>query len=144
MGIYFNEIDRKYPFNNKNIIKKVIKEIVSRETLKVGNINIIICSDEYILKINKEYLNHDYYTDIITFNYNEGNLIYGDLYISLDTVKSNSKKFEEELENELSRVIFHGVLHLCGFNDKTKKEQVIIREQENRNLKNYMFHVKQK
>ncbi len=143
MAITFNNIDRKYPLSNKLIIKKIINEIVSRETLKTGHINIIICSDDYLLKINKEYLNHDYYTDIITFNYNEGATINGDLFISLDMVENNSEKFKTSLELELSRVIFHGILHLCGYNDKNEKEKAIIRQEEDKNLERYMFHVKQ-
>ena len=99
------------------------------EEKQVGPINIIFCSDDYLLKYNKTYLDHDYYTDIITFGYEE-NPIEGDLYISLDRVKDNASSRGIKLQDEVDRVIIHGVLHLLGYNDKTEEEQKIIAEKE--------------
>ncbi|MCL1932849.1 MAG: rRNA maturation RNase YbeY, partial [Candidatus Azobacteroides sp.] len=89
---------------------------------------------EEILRINKLYLNHDYYTDIITFDYSEGNKLSGDLFISLETVKTNSEKFKTEFDGELHRVMIHGVLHLCGYDDKTAANKKTMREKENEAL----------
>ncbi|PKP08572.1 MAG: rRNA maturation RNase YbeY [Bacteroidetes bacterium HGW-Bacteroidetes-4] len=102
-----------------------------------GDIAIIFCSDAYLLSMNKQYLNHDYFTDIITFDYSEGSMVSGDLFISIDTVNHNAKKFGVTFEQELLRVVIHGVLHLLGFNDKTNEEQKIMRENEERSLKIY-------
>ena len=106
-------------------------ELVAAEHEKeVGDINYIFCSDEYLLEINQEHLNHDYYTDIITFDYTEDNLISGDLFISVDRVEENAAAFGVTIQNELSRVIIHGILHLCGFPDKTDEEAKIMRKNE--------------
>ena len=101
---------------------------------KVGDVNYIFCNDERILEVNREYLQHDYYTDIITFDYTEGDLIGGDLFISLDTVKSNSEQFATEYDEELHRTIIHGILHLCGINDKGPGEREIMEAAENKAL----------
>ena len=101
---------------------------------KVGDVNYIFCNDERILEVNREYLQHDYYTDIITFDYTEGDLIGGDLFISLDTVKSNSEQFVTEYDEELHRTIIHGILHLCGINDKGPGEREIMEAAENKAL----------
>ena len=101
---------------------------------KVGDVNYIFCNDERILEVNREYLQHDYYTDIITFDYTEKNTISGDLFISLDTVKSNSEQFSTEYDEELHRTIIHGILHLCGINDKGPGEREIMEAAENRAL----------
>ncbi len=104
-----------------------------------GEICYIFCSDEFILNVNNQYLQHDYYTDIITFDYCEGDLISGDLFISLDTVMSNSTKFKQNFENELYRVIIHGILHLCGLKDKTAEEARQMRSAEEKAL-NILHH----
>lgn len=96
----------------------------------MGDLTFILCSDKYLLKINIEYLQHDYFTDIITFNYVDGKLISGDLFISIERVKENSEEFNTSLYKELYRVIFHGVLHLIGYNDKTVDEKNVMREKE--------------
>jgi len=114
----------------KSNISKHIKSLIISEEGKQGEISIILCSDKYLLNINIEYLNHNYYTDIITFNYVEGNTISGDLFISLDRVKGNSELFNTSLIKELYRVIFHGLLHLAGYNDKTDEEKKIMRGKE--------------
>lgn len=104
------------------------------EDRKAGNLNYIFCNDERILEVNKEFLGHDYYTDIITFDYSEPGVVSGDMYISLDTVLTNSAKFHTSYEKELLRVIIHGVLHLCGINDKGRGERAVMEAAENRAL----------
>lgn len=126
--IFFEDIK---PINlRKQHIQKLVKELIKSELKITGEISLIMCSDEYLLKINIGYLQHDYYTDIITFNYVEGNVISGDLFISIERVKENSEKYNTSWIKELYRVIFHGLLHLVGYNDKTTEEQVIMREKE--------------
>ncbi len=98
---------------------------------KIGEVGYLFCDDEKILEVNREYLQHDYYTDIITFDYNEGKQINGDLVISLDTVRSNAELFKKPYEEELYRVIIHGILHLCGINDKGPGEREIMEAAEN-------------
>lgn len=111
-------------------IKKSIKSLIINEKNLLGDIAIILCSDEYLLRINIEYLKHNYYTDIITFNYVDGKIISGDLFISFERIQENSKQFNTSLVKELYRVMFHGVLHLVGYNDKTADEKKIMREKE--------------
>jgi len=114
----------------KLLLRKHIKNLINSEKKSAGEISLILCSDKYLLDINIEYLKHNYYTDIITFNYVDGNIISGDLFISVDRVKENSTKFNTSLIQELYRVIFHGILHLIGYNDKTEEEQKIMRGKE--------------
>ena len=111
-------------------VSKYIQELITKERYACGEIGIILCSDRYLLNINKEYLGHNYYTDIITFDYVENNTINGDLFISIERVKENAKLFNTDFVNELWRVIFHGVLHLIGYNDKTEEEQKLMRGKE--------------
>lgn len=132
---FFSE-DVKFNLKDKLKIKRWVKNIIIQQEAKLGDINIIFCSDEYLLDVNKKHLNHDYYTDIITFNYNT-NTINGDLFISIDRVFENADNENVSRETEILRVIIHGILHLLGFNDKTKKEKQIIREKENESLKLY-------
>ncbi len=115
---------------DENIIKSWISKIITGNNSFLGSINYIFCNDDYILDINKQYLNHDYYTDIITFDYCDNKIISGDLFISLDTVLSNSKKFSTTYNQELYRVIIHGILHLLGFKDKSEEEAAEMRNQE--------------
>ena len=111
-----------------------IRSVASTYGKKVGDVNYIFCNDERILEVNREYLQHDYYTDIITFDYTEGDTISGDLFISLDTVKTNSEQFATEYDEELHRTIIHGILHLCGINDKGPGEREIMEAAENKAL----------
>lgn len=127
---YFFE-DIEHPSFIEKEVTRWIKATVAFYGKKVGNISYVFCTDERILDVNRQFLQHDYYTDIITFDYSEQNLISGDLFISLDTVKSNAIKFGESFEKELYRVIIHGVLHLCGQNDKTPEEQAEMTRKEN-------------
>ena len=113
------------------LISSWIKKSAKTLGNNLGEICIVFCSDEYLKKINVEHLKHDYYTDIITFDYSKDSEISGDLFISIDRVKENAKTNKVEFMNELCRVIIHGVLHLCGFNDKTTEEKIEIRQKEN-------------
>ena len=112
-------------------VKKWVSNIIKNHKKKVGEIGYLFCSDQKILEINQEYLKHDYYTDIITFDYCEEDVISGDMFISIDTVTSNAIQFETSKEDELLRVIIHGILHLIGFGDKTEEEEKIMRKEEN-------------
>ena len=115
--------------------------LIVDEGCVLGDITFVFCSDEELLGVNKEFLNHDYYTDIITFDYSEGSVISGDLFISIDRVKENALSFNVKIMEELHRIAFHGVLHLLGYNDKTEAEVIIMRAKENHYL-NKLFHVK--
>ena len=130
-NIDFHFEDIVIPDFNPEFFRLWINVIVNQFDKNVGELNYIFCSDEYILDINKQHLNHDYYTDIITFNYNEGDKINGDVFISYDTIKSNAVEYSNgNLRNELDRVVIHGVLHLIGFNDKSDEEQLEMTRQE--------------
>jgi metalloprotein, YbeY family len=122
------------PAIKKSKTTEWIKAVAVTYEKRVGEIAYIFCSDEKILEVNRQYLQHDYYTDIITFDYCEGNRLSGDLFISLDTVRTNAEQFGSDYETELHRVIIHGILHLCGINDKGPGEREIMEEAENRAL----------
>ena len=111
-----------------------IKKVAASHGRKVGDIAYIFCNDEKILEVNRQYLQHDYYTDIITFDYDEDDVISGDLFISRDTVRTNAEQVGATYEEELHRVIIHGILHLCGINDKGPGEREIMEENENKAL----------
>ena len=111
-----------------------IRAVATEYGKTVGEIAYIFCSDEVILDVNREYLKHDYYTDIITFDYTEGNRISGDIFISLDTVRTNAQLFSQAYDDELHRVIIHGILHLCGINDKAPGERELMEAAENHAL----------
>ena len=108
-----------------------IKAVAAQYGKRVGDVAYIFCNDERILEVNREYLQHDYYTDIITFDYSEGDIVSGDLFISLDTVRTNAEQFDQDYERELYRVIIHGILHLCGINDKGPGERELMEAAEN-------------
>ncbi len=116
-----------------------ICRVIDSEGLSVGQIDYVFCTDDYLLELNKQYLNHDTFTDIITFDYRDGNSISGDIFISTDRVKYNAMKFEVEFLNELKRVMVHGVLHMIGFGDKSEEEKTVMRQKEEEMIK--MFHV---
>ncbi len=126
--IYFEDIP---PIKlNENLLNKNIKRLINNELKMMGEISVIFCSDDFLLKLNEQYLNHDYYTDIITFDYVNGSVISGDLFISIDRVRENAYNFKKEIMNEIYRVVFHGILHLTGYKDKTNEEQKLMREKE--------------
>jgi probable rRNA maturation factor len=130
--IYYNNIDSKYIIKEKRKVSNWIKSCITEEGKIIDNISFNLCSDEYILQLNNEALQHDYYTDIITFELNEKDKpIEGDIYISIDRVKDNAITLHIPFMNELHRVLIHGVLHLCGYKDKSKKEELLMREKEN-------------
>lgn len=115
---------------DKSKLKKWIKEVVGKEGSTIAELNFIFCDDDYLLEKNKTFLKHDTLTDIITFDYSEKNTVTGDVYISIERVKENSQNYGVSYENELHRVIIHGVLHLLGYNDKNEKQQKEMREKE--------------
>ena len=129
--IIFSTENVKMQNFRKRKISQWIKAVAEKFNKRVGEISYIFCTDSKILEINIEYLNHDYYTDIITFDYSENDVISGDIFISVDTVSSNAKKYGEAYEKELNRVIIHGILHLCGIDDKAKGARDIMEKHEN-------------
>lgn len=132
--ITYNTDGVKMPNIRKRDTNAWIKAVAATYGKKVGEIGYLFVNDEKILEVNREYLGHDYYTDIITFDYDEGNIINGDLVISLDTVRTNAELFGKEYDEELHRVIIHGILHLCGLNDKGPGEREIMEKAENKAL----------
>ena len=135
MAITFSNNDIKFSLKEKTRLKKWITQVVEKQKKRVGDIGYLFCDDEYILQVNREYLDHDTYTDIITFDYVEGDIISGDILISIDRVGENAKTFGCTFEHELHRVIIHGVLHLLGNKDKTDAEAEAMRKKENQALK---------
>lgn len=134
MAIFYYSEDIELPAINQDAVSGWVRKVAETHGKKTGDISYIFCSDEKILEVNRQYLQHDYYTDIITFDYTSGNKISGDLFISLDTVKTNAEKFNTEYNDELHRTIIHGILHLCGINDKGPGEREIMEENENKAL----------
>lgn len=131
---FFEETE---PIEIPERISTWIEELIHTEHKNTGNINYIFCNDQYLLKINQDYLQHDYYTDIITFDYVKGHFISGDIFVSLQRVKENSDILRKNFEEELKRVIAHGVLHLCGYKDKSEKDIKEMREKEDFYLSKY-------
>lgn len=127
---YFFE-DTPFQFKPKRLTSSWLKMVAESEIRKLGDINVIFCSDNYILDINQKYLQHDYFTDIITFDYCEGNKLSGDLFISVDSVRENSIYYHTTFEDELNRVIVHGLLHLIGYDDHTEEDIAQMRSKEN-------------
>jgi len=125
---FYEDCEARGFINENNLLKTT--QVIDNEGFKKGDIAVIFCSDSYLLSINKQHLNHDYYTDIITFSYVEEGVISGDLFISIDRVSENARKEQVSKTNELSRVIIHGLLHLCGYNDKEDDEIKVMREKE--------------
>jgi probable rRNA maturation factor len=129
-GISFFFYDIPKLHIKRSILKEVIKRIIEDGKYECGEINIVFCRDEYLFKINKEFLKHKNFTDIITFNYSNDNCIEGELYISIERVRENAKIYDQRTEDEIARVVFHGILHLTGFNDKNKNDIQQIRNRE--------------
>ena len=129
---------KKTSLQNRSILKSFLKNIAKKENTKIKDLNIIFCSDEYLLDINRQYLKHDYKTDIITFEIsNDVDGKTAELYISVDSVFKNSIDYQSTKKNEIHRVIFHGVLHLCGYKDKSKLDIALMRSKEDEYLKHY-------
>ena len=132
--ISYNTVNVKMPAIRRRDTSAWVKAVAASYGKKVGEIAYIFVDDEEILRVNREYLQHDYYTDIITFDYTEGDTISGDLFISLDTVRTNAEQFDKSYDEELHRVIIHGILHLCGINDKGPGEREIMEAAEDKAL----------
>jgi rRNA maturation RNase YbeY len=126
--IYYD--NTSYRYRGWKILKTLLARIIAKEQKITGDLNVIITNDEDLRAINVQFLEHDYYTDVITFNYNSGNIINGEIYISLDRVKENSVNYKVRLKSELTRVIIHGVLHLLGHDDKSEEEKLVMRKLE--------------
>jgi rRNA maturation RNase YbeY len=135
--IFFHSADKGFRFDSKTSLKNFIVALFKKEKKALKSLHYVFCSDDYLLNINKTFLQHDYYTDIITFDLSESDLIDGEVYISLDRVKDNSIIQKTTLKEEILRVIFHGALHLCGYKDKTKKQASEMRLKENHYLSLY-------
>lgn len=132
---FFDEVSPWLP--DRSSLKKFIESIFKKEGYKLGSLNYIFCTDKRLLQINRDYLRHDYYTDIITFGLTQ-NPIEGEIYISIDRVKDNARQLGVSFKSELHRVIFHGALHLCGYGDKSKAESKLMRTKEDQYLKLYL------
>lgn len=138
MSIQFYNEDVDFPLLDYEILQKILKSKIRKNRFRLGPINYIFCSDEYLLKLNIKFLNHDYYTDVITFDYSSEVLITGDVYISTDRVRDNSSTFNQVLEDELIRVISHGLLHLLRYNDKEPTDILEMRKMEVQLLDKYI------
>lgn len=128
--ISFEEVEYSFSPENPDQLRSWIKHTIEHENKEVGMLNFIFTSDEYLLSINQSYLNHDTYTDIITFDYCEDNIVSGDIFISVERVQENAEKFGVSLQDELHRIIIHGTLHLCGYGDKQVHEKALMTEKE--------------
>lgn len=133
--ITFNYEQTDFKLKQKLLLKRWIKSVIESYSFRLGDISYIFCDDKYILSVNRQYLQHNYYTDIITFDYVEGGRISGDLFISIDTVTSNSSLYNSSFIDELHRVMIHGVLHLCGLKDKSPEDEKSMRAAEDSALK---------
>ncbi|MGI9137757.1 MAG: rRNA maturation RNase YbeY [Sediminibacterium sp.] len=139
MRISFNKADKNITLNNRVALKAFIEKSLKKEGISIESLQYVFCSDKYLLAINNSFLNHDYYTDIISFDLSEtkGTLI-GEIYISVDRVKENAKTHQAHLNEELLRVIFHGALHFCGYKDKKSADAKIMRSMEDKWLRSYL------
>lgn len=144
MAVTFSSEDVKFECKNKRILSSFVKEMIKDYGKKCGDISVVFCSDEKLLEVNRQYLQHDYFTDIITFDYSDDKSLSGDLMISIDTVRTNAEEYKVDFLNELHRIIIHGVLHLIGFKDKEPKNQKVMRENENINLEKLLLLLKDK
>ena len=126
---YYEDID--FVFRNKTLNNRWLKLVAESEIRRIGDISIIFCSDNYILDVNQKYLQHDYFTDIITFDYCEGDRLSGDLFISIDSVRENALEYGTDFSDELNRVMVHGILHLIEYDDHTEEDIAMMRKKEN-------------
>ena len=129
-----NEIDEHF-------LTAWYEQVAEKEDKILGDVTLILTSDEYLLEMNKQYLNHDYFTDIITFDYTEGSVVSGDLFVSLDRVKDNASTLSVDFKDELHRVFIHGLLHLIGYKDKSEEDELLMRSKEDEMLNLRVFHV---
>ena len=138
MPVSFSHLSNNFSPQKKSFVKKWISFIIRKEKKSEGKIIFIFCTDDELLKLNKQFLNHDTFTDIITFDYGVDKKIAGEIYVSVDRVEENAKKFEIDFEIELRRVLIHGVLHLCGHGDKSISQKKVMRKKEEEALKIFM------
>jgi rRNA maturation RNase YbeY len=138
--INFN-YETDFNLDNEEAIEAWLGNVIVSEKKKEGEINYIFCDDEYLHKINVEYLDHDTLTDIISFDYSMGNELHGDIFVSVERVKDNATDFNVSFEEELKRVLVHGILHYCGYKDKGEAEELLMRSKEDEKIA--MFHVEQ-
>lgn len=131
--------ESEFQLDNEDVFSQWIEQVVLSENKSLGEVNYVFCNDDYLHKINVEYLNHDTLTDIISFDYTEGDLIQGDIFISTERVADNASDFDIPFNEELKRVMIHGILHYCGYKDKSKDDEQLMRLKENEKIK--MFHV---
>jgi len=131
MQISYNTCETEMPEINQERVSSWISQVVESFECEIGEINYYFCSDNYLLEMNREHLNHDYFTDIITFDYTVADMISGDLFISVDTVRDNAQEYQVDFFEELHRVIVHGVLHLLGYKDKSVEEKALMTAKEN-------------
>ncbi|MBI6116095.1 rRNA maturation RNase YbeY [Salegentibacter maritimus] len=136
---FYSEND--FELQEENKIDSWIRNVIASEEKDLGEINYIFCDDDYLHKINLKFLNHDTYTDIISFDNTEGNELNGDIFISTDRVVENAKEYNVEFNQEIKRVMAHGILHLCGYRDKTESEAALMRQKEDEKIA--LFHVEQ-
>lgn len=131
--------ETEFELSNEDEFSKWVSAIIESENKKEGEINYIFCDDDYLLEINQQYLDHDTLTDIISFDYSVGNELHGDIFISIVRVRENAEEFNVSFDEELKRVMAHGVLHYCGYKDKTESDEKLMRSKEDEKIK--MFHV---
>lgn len=137
--IQFHYLEKSFYLPHRKKLKDFILKIFKKEEVKVQAVNFIFCSDKYLLKLNKAFLNHNTYTDVISFQYsNPAKPVVSDIYISIDRIKENSKLYRTPFIMELYRVIFHGTLHLCGYKDKTNQDSILMKSMEDHYLKKYV------
>ena len=134
--VFFHTADLNYRLQNKTALKQLLEDLFQKEGKRLEGLSIVFCSDDYLLSMNRQFLQHDYYTDILTFDVSErGGPVSGELYISVDRVRDNAHGLGVSAVEEMQRVIIHGSLHLCGYKDKLKKQQLLMRQKEERYLR---------
>ncbi|WP_396193084.1 rRNA maturation RNase YbeY [Flavobacterium sp.] len=136
--ISFN-YETEFELPNEDQLSNWLSQVILSENKKEGDINYIFCDDEYLLNLNEQYLDHDTLTDIISFDYTVGNELHGDIFISIERVRENAQDFNVTFDEELKRVLAHGILHYCGFKDKSEEDEQLMRQKEDEKIK--MFHV---
>jgi len=136
--ISFN-YETEFELPNEDQLSNWLSQVILSENKKEGDINYVFCDDEYLLNINQQYLDHDTLTDIISFDYTVGNELHGDIFISIERVRENAQDFNVTFDEELKRVLAHGILHYCGFKDKSEEDEQLMRQKEDEKIK--MFHV---
>ena len=135
---------QSFPLANRTLLKEFVASLFKKEKTRLNSLSYIYCSDKYLLNINKQFLKHDFYTDIVTFNLAERSKpVSGEIYISIDRVRDNAINFDVSFNKELHRVIFHGALHLCGYRDKSPADQRLMRRMEDQYLRQYFKRLKQ-